>query len=866
MRGKIHRWTRHDDHPVEGVPLKRCALSMRRDLAVALFLVVSTLTVYGQVFRHDFVTFDDGLYVYENPHVQKGLTWDEFRWAFTTLWATNWHPLTWLSHMLDCELFGLNAGNHHLVNVFLHIVNSLLLFMVLRGMTGAVWRSATVASLFALHPLHVESVAWVAERKDVLSTLFFMLTLWAYGRYANRPCWTKYGTVFVFLALGLMAKPMLVTVPFLMVLLDYWPLRRFRCAQRGRLRIRTEAERGGGDERRAKALHLFMEKVPFFVLVIASCAVTFVAQQHGGATTLTEVVPFGFRVVNALVSYVAYLAKMVWPESLAVFYPYRVIISPFHWLAAGLALLGISSWVVWARARRPYLAVGWFWYLGTLVPVIGLVQVGRQSMADRYTYVPLIGIFLMLVWYSSDLTARWRRGRSFLAGFACLTIAACMVCTWIQVSHWRDGVSLFEHSLKVTGDNALAHNNLGYALEDRGDLDGAILHYRAALRLNPQYCLAHSNLGNALVNIGKLDQAIRHYREALRLNPEFVLAQNSLGVALAKKGSLEEAIAHYQEAIRLDPKYALAHSNLGVAFMEQGRLDEALERCRQAAKLRPKHAEIQNNLGVVLDRQGKLDEALEHYREAVLLNPEYAKAHNNLGLLLARRGKMDQAIVHYREAVRIRPKEGEFHKDLGTALMKQGKMDESLEHLLEAVRLDPEDVEAYNNLGILYAQNGKLNEAIASFRRALNVNSDSPEAHRGLAMALADRGGYEEAVEHYHEAIRLKPDDPGPYNNLAWLLATNPDPRFRDGAEAIALAERACDLSGTKDPNLLDTLAAAYAEAGRFKKAIGMLQEAISLDASGGNSERAEEMGRRLNGYRAGKPYREAAEEGPHDR
>jgi tetratricopeptide (TPR) repeat protein len=500
-------------------------------------------------------------------------------------------------------------------------------------------------------------------------------------------------------------------------------------------------------------------------------------------------VPFAFRVANALVSYVTYLVKMVWPSGLAVLYPYRMALSPLHWIGAGLILTGISAWVIRGWRRDPYLAVGWFWYLGSLLPVIGLVQVGNQSMADRYTYVPLIGIFLMLVWYAADAAAHFRRGRAWLAGLAGLVIVACMVATWLQVGHWRNSVTLYERALAVTKGNAVAHNNLGYVLETAGKLDEALLHYREALRISPTYGLANSNLGNVLMAKGHTDQAIRHYEEALRLNPDFVLAHNWLGLALDAKGRHGEAVAHYREALRLEPGFAPARSNLGVALMRQGNLDEALEHCRQAVRLNPVNAQSQNNLAVVLERHGNRVEAVAHYREALRLDPQYVRAHSNLGLLLARQGNGNEAIPHFREVLR--------------------------------------------------------------------VDSESPEAHKGLAMALADQGKHQEAVEHYREAIRLRPDDPSPYNNLAWIRATHPDPGLRNGEEAVQLAQRACDLWGKKDPNLLDTLAAAYAEAGRFPEAIQTLEQAISLVEPDGPEGGVTVLESRLRAYRAGSPHRE---------
>ncbi len=790
---------------------------MRRDLAVFVFLALITLAVYGQVVDHAFVNFDDNEYVYENPNVQHGLTGKGCGWALTTTRTGNWHPVTWLSHMLDCELFGLTAGYHHLVNVFLHILNSVLLYLVLRCMTGEVWRSAMVAAMFALHPLHVESVAWISERKDVLSTLFFMLTLWAYGRYASSPSWIRYGLVLGFLAWGLMAKPMLVTLPFVLLLLDFWPLGRF---QPGRTRFRLVAE-----------------KIPLFVLAAASSVATFVAQRQEGAMSLTYVVPFRDRIANALVTYVAYMGKMFWPGHLAVFYPYRDTLPTGHWVGAALVLVGITVLVGWAGRRRRYLAVGWLWYLGTLVPVIGFVQVGAQSMADRYTYVPLIGLFVMVVWTLGDVAARWRHARIGTAALAGVAIFGCMLATWIQVGHWRNGITLFEHTLKVTKDNPVAHTNLGAALMEAGKEHEAIRQYREALRIDPDHANAHVNLGIVLMGQGEEEQAIAHYREAVRIRPGFAQAHNQLGIALAQRGEIDEAIAHYREAVRIHPEFAGAYSNLGAALMAKGNIDEAIACFRVAIQLDPDSPQACGNLATALMLKGKPDEGIAHYRQALRIDPAFAEGHLNLAIALAQHGSRDEAITHHREAVRLNPRMAEVPLDLGTA---------------------PSTPESIHDLGVSLAMQGKIDEAVGAFREALRLDPQQAEFHTSFALALAVQGEFDDAIHHYGEAIRLKPTHPGPYNNLAWIRATHADPKFRNGAEAVRLADRALELSGGRDPGYLDTLAAAFAEAGRFPEAISTMQEAISLAKATGAEGLIPSLEERLRGYEAGRPYREA--------
>jgi len=871
---------------------------MGRNIAVCTLLVLGTLVVYGPVAKYDFVTFDDDHYVYDNPHVRGGLDWSGLSWAFRTTWTSNWHPLTWLSHMLDSELFGLNAGRHHLVSVVLHTLNSVLLFLVLKGMTGALWRSAMVAALFALHPLHVESVAWVSERKDVLSSLFFMLMLWAYLRYAAHPSWSRFGLVFAFLSFGLMSKPMLVTAPFVLLLVDYWPLQRFQAQKEaepvGAGRIIGEAQ---GD-RGPAALWLIYEKLPLLALAAVSCAVTFVVQGSGSAMLLTSAVPLGSRIANALVAYVSYIGKTLWPGSLAVFYPYRPVLPAVEWVGAAVLLSAVSVLVGLGSRRWRYLPVGWLWYLGMLVPVIGLVQVGQQSMADRYTYLPLIGIFLIAVWGVADLAAGRRWGRIVMVGAAGTVILACVVGTRYQVRHWRNGIALFEHALEVTEDNSLAHNNLGMAMRQgkpeeaiahyreaiahyrdavgiapivgalahynlgvvrmgQGKTEEAIRHFREAVRIRPEYDDAHTNLGLALISQGKTEAGITHYREALRIHPESIMAHLNLGVVLAQKGKHDRAIAHFRKALEIDPQSAEAHTNLGLALISQGKTEEGITHYREALRIHPESATVHNNLAVELARRGSHDEAIAHYREAVRIRPEYAEAHFRLAVVLAQQGRQEEAVSHFRQASQINPQLATPYGEPGATSITQGRAETAITRDKEPSQKDLDAAKASHNLGVARARQGNVEDAVAHFREALRLDPGFSESHVNLALALASLGKPDEAILHYREAIRLKPEDPKPYNNLAWIRATHPDPRLRDGPEAVDLGKRACELSRSKDPNLLDTLAAAYAEAGRFPEAIAASQEAIALAASLGSKETVPELERRLEGYKEGRPYRE---------
>jgi protein O-mannosyl-transferase len=608
------------------------------ELSISAALAVLTLLIYCPTFNYPFVNYDDPVYVFKNPHVQAGLTADGVRWAFTAFDCGNWHPLTWLSLQLDVDLYGgLRPGGFHLTNVLLHVTNTLLLFLVLGRMTGAVWRSAVVAALFALHPLHVESVAWVAERKDVLSTLFWMLTLAAYLFYVRQPSIRRYLLVMLALGLGLLAKPMLVTLPCVLLLLDYWPLRRVGLLTRGRL---------------------LLEKVPLFALALASCVVTFLAQVHGQAVAPLEAVPPAARLANAVLAYAGYLGKMLWPMHLAVHYPLAGPDVPVaRALGAGLILVVITLLVLGPGRRRPYLTVGWLWYLGTLVPVIGLVQVGSQALADRYTYVPLIGLFLLLTWGVADLAAAWRLPRGYLVGATAATLSACVVLTWIQVGYWESTLRLWEHAAAVTENDLLAQMNLGTCYHQQGKLSDAKREFEKAVAINPNLAEAHANLGNVLADLGRREQAVAEYRKAITLDPESAWPHFNLGVALAALGRHEEALAEFQKTITLDSESPWPHTNLGNVLRDLGRDEEALAEYRRAIALDPEDPLPHNNVGIVLVELGRHEEALAEYRRAITLDPKDAQPHINLAGALQEEGRLEEALAEYQRAMELGDKQ-----------------------------------------------------------------------------------------------------------------------------------------------------------------------------------------------------------------
>ena len=716
---------------------------MRRDFLVGLALMGLTFCVYWSVRSCEFTNYDDTVYVTENGPVQAGVTRESIVWAFQSTTRSNWHPLTWLSHMLDCQVYGVNAGGHHLTSLILHAANTLLLFLLLKRMTGACWRSAFVAALFALHPLHVESVAWVAERKDVLSTLFFILTLGAYCRWArNRKSEcrnpktegnpnteirsegldptqipalrsTLYPLSLFFFALSLMSKPMFVTLPFVLLLLDFWPL--------GRCSV-SAAPRGVGNLPR-----LVLEKIPFFALSAASCAVTFWAQQKGGSVATFEGLPAGQRLANALVSYVRYIGKMFWPGDLAVFYPYSTSWPEEQVIGAALGLLVISVLVVLCWRRWPYLAVGWFWYLGTLVPVIGIIQVGGQSLADRYAYVPLIGLFIMVAWGANDLLGRRPHARWIMAGLAVLGIGACGFLTVSQLRHWKDSESLFKRALAVTRDNYVAHLNLGvaYASQD------------------------------------KLTEAAAQFDEVLRISPGLASGHYNRGGIYARQGQFAEAFAEFDEAYKLKPDYEQVYLSRGNVLALQKKYAEAKEQFAEALRINPSYAEAENNLGNTLVLLGHLPEALPHFEKAMKINPNLFEAHYFVAGDLARRKRFDEAILQFRAALRIKKDDASALNDLAWILAAGAEP--AIRNLPEAVRLAAHacEVTGHTNCGYLdtlavaQSEAGHFTEAVALTEKAaaLAVAEGDP----GLAERLRSRLDFYRAGQAYTQGMGNSP-------------------------------------------------------------------------------------------------------------
>jgi len=684
--------------PVTPMASQRVDTGDRRLLVViSCALVAAVLAVYLQVRTHDFLNFDDQKYVTDNEHVATGLTFANARWAMTALHASNWHPVTWISHMLDVQLFGVHAGPHLVVNVLLHAAASVLLFLLLNAMTHRPWRAAVVAALFALHPAHVESVAWVSERKDVLSTVFFFLTLFAYVRWTRKPSPLLYTAALLAFVLGLATKPMVITLPFVLLLLDVWPLERLPL-----------------DRMPGQLGHRILEKLPFFVLVIPSALLTMRAQTHAILP-----VPLATRIGNALLAYVAYLRMLVVPIDLAAIYPYRTSVNAAAVAGAAIVLAAISVAVIVLRRSRPYLVVGWFWFIGTLVPVIGVIQVGQQSMADRYTYVPSIGLFVAIVWLASDFATVRYSLRRVVPPVAAAIIIAFSSLTYVQAGYWKNSETLFRHAVNVTRANVVAHNNLGDALLRNGNAVEAANHFRAAIAVNSRFDLAHAGLGESLLALGDATGAERELRSTLTLNPQNPIAYRGLGRLALNAGRKAEAAALFEKSLAIAPD-----------------------------------AQTRALLAVARD---DLDGAIARYREAVERDPGSADQHNDLATVLAKKGQDTEAFAEYQEALRISPEMYDANMNVGALLSRQNRMAESIEHFAAAERLRPKSAEPAVYLSLAYNAAGRTDDALAAIQRAMSISRDDANALLTTAIRMPpDPRNIDGYIQHLQQSRRSR--------------------------------------------------------------------------------------------------------------
>jgi tetratricopeptide (TPR) repeat protein len=746
----------------------------RYELAVAVALIATIFASFGPVCRNDFINFDDGFYVTDCPAVQGGLSAGGVHWAWTSVRGF-WHPLTWMSLQLDHDLYGLRPAGYHLTNLLLHTATSLLLWCVLRRTTGDRWHSALAAALFALHPLRVEPVAWVAERKGVLSTFLAVLTVAAYARYAARPGRLRYLAVLAAYAAGLAAKPMLVTLPAALLLLDYWPLGRTRWVVPAR-------SDGAGTLSRNHACSslrwLVAEKIPLLALALAVSWLTMDAERQIGA--LGEQAPLDTRCGDALVAYTRYLGKTLCPAGLAVFYPRRgAAWSAEQMTGAGVLLTAVSAAALLLSRRRPAVVVGWAWFLGTLVPVVGLVQIGLHTVADRYAYLPHIGLVIMAVWGPAGLVARAAGPLLRMTGALAL-LAGLAVCSRLQVEHWRDSEAVWRHALAVTDDNYLAHNNLGTVLMVTGRQDEALEHFRAALAILPSYADARANLGVLCLARGRLAEASEHFAAVVRLRPQDVVGHSRLGDVLWSEGRTAEAARSFAEAVRLDPGQPEMRNRLGVALLALAKPEEARAQFAEAVRMAPSSACLHGNLGAALYNQGRVAEAARCLELAVRLDPGYTAG----------------------------------REKLATALLWLGRLEEASTQYVEALRNEPHDARLHDGLGTVREARGQLAEAAASYRRAVELAPGVVKYHRDLAGALGGLGRPDEAAAEFAEASRLDPAWPSAVDRAARTLVTDPEPGRRCPIVAVQMARQACSCADCR-PEFRATLAAAYAAAGR---------------------------------------------------
>ncbi len=625
---------------------------------ICCFLVILSMIVYCRVIRNEFVHYDDDTYIFKNPYIQTGISIDNIKWAFTTDHGGNWHPLTWISHMTDSQLFGMKkAGWHHLVNLLWHVINTVLLFIMLSRMTGAVWQSAFVAALFAVHPLNVETVAWASERKSVLSTFFWFMTILLYINYVKSRSIKSYVFSILFFLMGLLSKPMVVTLPFVLLLLDFWPLNR------------TPLYRTGADDNQQETTEphditvvgtsllnkLLFEKVPFFILAMIFCIVTLFVQESAGSVASLDAIPFSSRITNALLSYFMYIYMMVWPVDLAVLYPHSGMPQVWQYTISGIFLISVTFLVVKAARRFPYLGFGWFWYLGTLVPVIGIVQAGGQSMADRYAYLPLIGIFIMIAWGVSDIPVKKHHfSRSLYAGLAAVIIFAFSCVTFVQTGYWKNSIALFKRTVSVTKGNYVMYNNLGNAYMRVDRLDDAMFYCREALKIKPNSIEVLNNLGNILLKKGEVDEAVSLLAKAMKINPNHMIVRKNLQRGLMMKRQKQSTLPHVASEQKT-PGTVEFFVNMGVALAKQGRSEEALAQIDKAIEVDSDYWPAYNSLGIVLLQMGKLDEAETNFKKTIKIKPDYIEAYNNLGILYARQKKIEQAVMQFSKALKINP-------------------------------------------------------------------------------------------------------------------------------------------------------------------------------------------------------------------
>lgn len=701
-----------------------------RIILICFVLAAATLVSYWPVRDHEFVNFDDYDYVTKNTNVNTGLTGANIKWAFTRGHAGNWHPMTWISHMVDCSLFGLDPGPHHITNLVLHIINTLLLFFILIAMTKRLWPSVFVAALFALHPLHVESVAWVAERKDVLSTFFAFLTIAAYYSYTKKGGAIRYMLAIFIFALALMSKPMVVTLPFVLLLVDYWPLGRFDL---------VKSYKPNTLAKQRSLTWLVVEKVPFFALVIISGIVTFIVQKAGGAMNERMQFPFLSRLANAAIAYLVYIKQMFWPKGLACLYPHAgTDVSILLAVICGLSLIAVSAVVFIYRQKFRYLFTGWFWYVGMLIPVIGLVQVGDQAYADRYTYMPIIGLFIIIAWGACDLLKKPAYRKAILLPAGVVIISVLAVLTYIQQGYWRDNFTLFEHAIEVTKDNYVAHFCIADPLRINGRIEDAIYHNRKCLEIEPDYTKAHNSLGQALSETGDIDGAIKEFSKAVELRPGVLEPRTNLGIALKMQGDYKQAIEQFTIVLQVHD-LIVVRGHLAEALIKADRPDEALAQCNHILTVEPDNIRALYFAGLISARAGEFSEAEKYLVKALELDPNLMVAKNIYTYVLIRQGRYEEAIKQCRAILQADPAMIKARSDCGLALMKLGRYEEAAQEYKKFLEAKPDSASGHNDLAVVLYRLGRIDEAIEHLRVTIKIAPDYADAQNNLKAMLQER-------------------------------------------------------------------------------------------------------------------------------
>lgn len=730
--------------------------SLKYEFLFCLLIIIAITSIYGQAYNFEFV-FDDTPYLTKNAYVQQGLTIDGIKWAFSFQEkdGSYWHPLTWLSHMADISLFGYRPGFHHLVNIFWHIANTCLLFFVLHRNTRMFWPSALVASLFAVHPLNVESVAWIAERKNLLSTFFWLLSIALYIYYTKRPSILRYIFIVCIFAMGLLAKPMLVTLPFVFLLVDFWPLQRISLGV-----TKTKVKQIGFVRVARQIAPYFSEKIPFFLIaILVSYFVTESLNEYHNTISFTRV-SLSLRIYNIIVSYALYIIKLFWPADLAVFYPFPKSISVPQLISALLFLGGISFIIFHTFKEKKFMSVGWLWFLGTLTPVSGLIMVGLwPSLADRWAYIPFIGLFIIISWSINDFVNRLKYMHTWFVSVVIFIIFAFGTVSWHQVHKWRDNVALYSQAVSVTSDNYVLHSNLGFALTDKGRQEEAIHHLRRSLEIEPKHTDALNSLAHVLAEKGQFDEALDLYYKAIELNPYYFTARRNLVSLLFELGRNEEAMCVYAEGNKLKPNAFTATNNNRDYISLDHKNNKVVENYSKYLEVYPDDVDIHFNIANELSKQGKTEESIKHYKQALALDSNHFKSHNNLALLYDQLGHNESAITHFERALIIDPMNAELHYNIANSLAKVGRMNEAEKHFQNALEINPTLVSAHNNLGILLAQINKTEQAIIHFKKVLAIDPSSIDGYINIGVLLFNLGRREEALSYLEEAVKISPEN-----------------------------------------------------------------------------------------------------------